>query len=188
MDGDRRRKRDSVLTNRKLDSGGAHKLAHLSSSSRAPRVETSAMPSTKKLPDAHDPAVTAIRRAAAPAPQLLPLRNRNIGVLCSDLQRADAVLLQQAATGLGARVALVRSELDETSGQGELQHTARVLGRLYDAVLCVDMPPSIVQQLRDAAGIPVISDEAGQWRALPATESTGVEQARVLLLAQLAGL
>lgn len=175
------------MTIRKARRDDAPKLAPLPTSSLA-RAETSAMPSTLKLPDANEAAVTALSRPAAPGLQLLPLRDRNIGVLCPDLQRADAVLLQQAATGLGARVALVRSQLDEASGQGELRHTARVLGRFYDAVLCVDMPLSTVQQLREAAGIPVISDEAGHWRALPATESIGVEQARALLLAQLAGL
>ena len=93
------------------------------------------------------------RRGVAAAPALVhphpqPLRSRNVGILCDDPQRPEAVLLQQAATDLGARVALVRSPLDEASGPLALAHTARVLGRLYDAVLCVELPPAIVEHLR----------------------------------------
>ncbi len=117
----------------------------------------------------------------------LPLRARNIGILCDDPQRPEAVLLHRAATELGARVALVRSDLDAASGRAALQDTARVLGRLYDAVLCVDLPPPIVQRLRDAAEIPVIADDTGAWRALAGTPSQAGDGVRALL-AQLAGL
>ena len=131
--------------------------------------------------------VAAARLAPAPA-EVLPLRNRNIGVLCADLRRPDAILLQQAAAELGARTALVKCELEELSWQSELQHTARVLGRLYDAVLCIDMPSSVVQLLREAAGIPVVSHAADQWRAWPVDGASGIEEARQLLIAQLVGL
>lgn len=135
------------------------------------------------------PSAVAAGVAGAPTrvhPQ--PLHSRNVGILCDDPQRPEAVLLQQAATALGARVALVRSPLDEASGQPALAHTARVLGRLYDAVLCVDLSPAVVSYLRDAVDIPVISDETGEWGALCGPNPPPGEDPRVLLRALLAGL
>ena len=118
----------------------------------------------------------------------LPLRGRNVGILCDDPRRAEAVQLQQAATALGARVALVRSGLDEASGHAALEQMARVLGRLYDAVLCVELPPAIVAHLRDAAGIPVISGEAGERSAPHGVRPPTGEDPRILLQALLASL
>jgi ornithine carbamoyltransferase len=126
--------------------------------------------------------------AAALLCERLPLNSRNIGVLCDDLQRAEAHLLQQTATGLGARVALVRCNLDSASGPAELSDTARVLGRLYDAVLCLNLAPSIVSSLREAAGVPVIAYDVGEWLAQPPTRSDAAARARALLLAHLAVL
>jgi hypothetical protein len=127
--------------------------------------------------------------AAVPrASERLPLRSRNIGVLCDDPQRPEAHLLQQMAAGLGARVALVRSDLDATSGAAELSDTARVLARLYDAVLCVNLAPPIVAALREAADVPVIAYDVGEWLAQPPTASDAAARARALLLAHLAAL
>ena len=116
------------------------------------------------------------------------LRGRNIGILCNDPRRAEALLMQEAATGVGARVALVRSDLDAASGPAQLEHTARVLGRLYDAVVCIDLPITLVRLLRDAAGIPVIADDLGDWSTLWASAADAVEGVRGMLLARLAGL
>jgi len=118
----------------------------------------------------------------------LSLRSRNVGVLCDDPWRAEALLLQQAAASLGARAALVRPDLDAASGPAELAHTARVLGRLYDAILCVDLAPSIVAALSETAGVPVIANDVAQWFARRSTTSDALDDARLFLLGQLAAL
>ncbi len=118
----------------------------------------------------------------------LPLRSRNIGLLCDDPQRPEAHLWQQTATGLGARAALVRCKLDVASGATELADTARVLSRLYDAVLCLNLAPAIVAALREAADVPVIASDAGEWLAQPPAASDVSARARALLLAHLAAL
>jgi ornithine carbamoyltransferase len=56
---------------------------------------------------------------------------------------------------LGARVATIRPKLTAGSQPDEIQHTARVLGRLYDAVECQDMAETLVSAIARSAGIPV---------------------------------
>jgi hypothetical protein len=88
-----------------------------------------------------------------------PLGNRNIGILCSDPQKPEALLLQRVVSELGARTALVRPKLDAGAALS-VEHTAHVLGLLYDAVICVDLPAHTVGRLRECARIPVLADLA----------------------------
>jgi ornithine carbamoyltransferase len=61
----------------------------------------------------------------------------------------------RAASELGAHVSRIRPSLSELSTPGEVQHAARLLGRLYDAVECLGMEPALVRQVGDGAGVPV---------------------------------
>ena len=71
------------------------------------------------------------------------LRGRKFGLLCevdTDSDRAsDAALFRRAAVELGAHVAHIRPSLTDLSTPQEVQNTARMLGRLYDAVECQGM-------------------------------------------------
>lgn len=118
---------------------------------------------------------------------LQPLRGRNIGILCNDPQRPGVVDLQDIATGMGALVALVRPDFGQVDERTGLEQMARVLGRLYDAVLCFDLPPSVVQQLGEASAVPVIDADGRELRQLTATGAATEEQAR-LLASRLASL
>ena len=84
------------------------------------------------------------------------LRGKNFGLLCDAVDGTDAALFQRAASALGAQVAQLRPSLSELSTPQEVRHTARVLGRLYDAVDCVGMPSDLVDQIGAEAGIPVL--------------------------------
>ena len=119
--------------------------------------------------------------------RLLPLSGRNIGILCSDPQRPEAVELQRATTGLGALVALVRPDFGEEDERTGLEQMARVLARFYDAVLCFDLLPSIVQQLGETAAVPVLCVDGGALRERPATRAAAEHDTR-LLLSRLASL
>lgn len=97
------------------------------------------------------------------------LRGKNIGLLCGAASARDPVPLLRAAGELGAQVATVRwspSTASADSGVSndhrphEVQHTGRMLGRLYDAVVCQGMPAALVRQLAQAAGVPVYDDIA----------------------------
>jgi len=87
------------------------------------------------------------------APRML--RGKNIGLLCDADDNVDAALFQRAASALGAQVARLRPNLTATSTPQEVQHTARILGRLYDAVECVGMAPELVDRIGAEAGVPV---------------------------------
>ena len=83
------------------------------------------------------------------------LRGKNLAVLCDTVDADGAELFQRAASDLGAQVAHLRPSLSKFSTPQEIQHTARVLGRLYDAMDCVGMPADLVHQIGVAAGVPV---------------------------------
>lgn len=97
----------------------------------------------------------ALRQAAGSAPRPLPLRGKNLGLLCDDDSEHSAQLFRRAASELGAHVAHVRSNLGEASSAHELQETARMLGRLYDAVECQGLPAALVARLAAEADVPV---------------------------------
>ena len=94
------------------------------------------------------------------------LRGRKFGLMCeidddSD-SASDAALFRRAAVELGAHVAHIRPSLTELSTPQEVLHTARMLGRLYDAVECQGMAADLVHRLGADAGVPVYDAVASQ--------------------------
>ena len=97
-------------------------------------------------------------KRATEAGTLQPLlRGKKFGLLChgDTVTGATGVeLFCRAATDLGAHVAHIRLSLSTLSTRLQVQHTARVLGLLYDAVECQGVPGDLVQHLANAAGVP----------------------------------
>lgn len=84
---------------------------------------------------------------------MLLLRGRNLGLLCPDPTTPAARLFKEAAAALGARVAHIKAEtFAGGGGDGDLANTARMLGRLYDAVECQGLAPGVAQQLAALTG------------------------------------
>ena len=83
------------------------------------------------------------------------LRGKNLALICAAANDADALLFQRAALDLGAHVAHIRPDLSEPSTSAVFKHTARMLGRLYQAVECQGLPPAVVAEVGREAGIPV---------------------------------
>jgi ornithine carbamoyltransferase len=96
----------------------------------------------------------ALQRAALAGTTQPLLRGKNLGLLC-EADDGDAALFRRAASELGAHVAHILPSLSGLSTPKEVQHTARLLGRLYDAVECQGMAAALVRQVGDAAGVPV---------------------------------
>ncbi len=115
-----------------------------------------------------------------------PLANRNVGILCSDPERPEALLLQHVVSELGARAALVRPNLD-ASASSSVEHTARVLGLLYDAVICVGLPAHSVDRLREFARMPVLADLVLPVVVAPDPGTEDVLQLGRQILSRLAG-
>ena len=106
------------------------------------------------------------RAALASATQPL-LRGKKLGLLGGQ-DDSDADLFRRAATELGAYVARVRP-LSNSIGLDDVLQTARVLGRLYDALECQDMAPALVQRMRLGAGVPVFDGIASPRHPTTAT-------------------
>lgn len=111
-----------------------------------------------------DTARALLLSAAAGASRAL-LRGRQFGLLCESDLETDAALFRQAATELGAKVAHIRPSLMALGTPQDIQRTAKMLGRLYDAVACQGLVPALVQQLAADAGVPVYADLASAQHA-----------------------
>ena len=97
----------------------------------------------------------ALKRAALAGSTRPLLRSKNIGLMCDVQDSGEAELFRRAATELGARVARIRASASGVLTPEDFQHTARMLGRLYDAIECRGLPCELVQQLGNDAGVPV---------------------------------
>lgn len=126
-----------------------------------------------------------LEAARAGQAQPLLLKGRKLGLLCEDAQAGQALLFLRAAGALGAHVAHLRPSLWHFDTPAEVQHTARMLGRLYDAVECQGMAPGLVRQIGLWAGVPVFPHLAGQAELPDAAASAGDDTRRFVLQALL---
>ncbi|WP_157264374.1 hypothetical protein [Azohydromonas aeria] len=96
-----------------------------------------------------------LRDMASGGGRLPPLlRSRHLALLSRRPHARSQAVVEAAARCLGAHVA----RLPAASVQGEEAQaceTARMLGRLYDAMDCEDLPLQAVLQLRQYSGVPV---------------------------------
>ncbi len=86
-----------------------------------------------------------------------PLRGRNVALLDEAAPEDGADSLRCAAVALGAQVSHLRPSDARISADEVDTATARLLGRLYDAVDCKALPPEVVAQVAREAGIPVFN-------------------------------
>jgi ornithine carbamoyltransferase len=96
-----------------------------------------------------------LQRAADPRQARSLLRGKKLALLCESEDGADAVLFRSAASELGAHVSHIRPHLGDLSRPDDLQHTARMLGRLYDGIECQGLAPGLVDVVGREAGVPV---------------------------------
>lgn len=108
----------------------------------------------------------ALQQAALAGHAQPLLKGKKLGLLCEDPQAEDALLFRHAADGLGAHVAHIRPSLCRLGSKEEVLHTARMLGRLYDAVECQGMAPGLVRQVGLCADLPVFDHLAGEAETL----------------------
>ena len=96
-----------------------------------------------------------LQRATAPSQTGNLLRGKKLALLCESDAGADADLFRSAAAALGAHVSHIRPRLSDLSEPDVLQHTARMLGRLYDGIECQGLTPALVEAVSLEAGVPV---------------------------------
>ncbi len=117
-------------------------------------------------PNAARSQAQALHQAALAGEAQPLLKGKKLGLLCEDAQAEDAQLFRRAADGLGAHVAHIRPSLCRLGSAEEVLHTARMLGRLYDAVECQGMAPGLVRQVGLCADVPVFDHLAGEAESL----------------------
>lgn len=98
-----------------------------------------------------------LERAAAVGRLDALLRGKNLALMCDREDSPEAVLFRRAASALGARVSPIRPLAADADPQ-VVRDTARMLGRLYDAVECQGLPALLVQTIRAEAGVPVYDE------------------------------
>ena len=96
-----------------------------------------------------------LQRATAELQTHTLLRGKKLALLCDSEEEDDAALFKSAASDLGAHVSHIRPRLTELSKPDVLQHTARMLGRLYDGIECQGLAPALVEAVGREAGVPV---------------------------------
>ena len=85
----------------------------------------------------------------------LPLKGKHVAVLCERPLGTAADVFTAAARGLGAQVTRIRPSASGLTESGELQDTARVLGRLYDAIECDGLGQAFMLELARTAAVPL---------------------------------
>lgn len=118
----------------------------------------------------------------------LLLKDRNVALVCDDEDTSSNVFCH-AARQLGARVSRIQPSLDETSALQEIQHTARLLGRLYSALEWPHLPDKLLDLVRKEAGIPVYagislrSHPLSQWAAQLDIDASPEDKRRLVIQA-----
>lgn len=101
-------------------------------------------------------AATEIKRAKQRDAGWAPLRGRNLAVLAQPSDDA-ALSLGRAVRELGGTPTLLDTR-DWQSREGtRMAEAARMLGRLYDAVDCGDLPPQLLEQIDAHCDVPVFN-------------------------------
>jgi ornithine carbamoyltransferase len=125
-----------------------------------------------------------LERAATAGNPPQVLRGRNIALLDDGQDPKGREAFISAASDLGARVACVGFPDLRTSQGDDIQETARLLGLLYDAIVCSRCDPAHMTWLERHAGIPVCGRPDAVELSI-AIASGEAADSRYLLLAQL---
>lgn len=98
-----------------------------------------------------------LKQARLGGQAVAPLRGCNLALLNDAAPSDGAGSLRQAAIELGAQVSHLRPSDARIAPDSADEATARMLGRLYDAIDCEAMAPELVARVAQGAGVPVFN-------------------------------
>jgi ornithine carbamoyltransferase len=98
-----------------------------------------------------------LKQAGLSGLPVTPLRGCNLALLNDAPPAEGAGSLRHAALGLGAQVSHLRPSDARIAPDTADEATARMLGRLYDAIDCESMAPELVARVAHSAGVPVFN-------------------------------
>jgi ornithine carbamoyltransferase len=122
----------------------------------------------------------ALKRAGRAGAAQRLLRGKNVAVLSDAAANAHANPFCRAACALGAHVAHIRPQDSGLTSGHDVSATARMLGRLYDAIECEGLDEAVLEALEQHAGVPVFNG-----LALPAHPTHAL--ADLMTMAELGG-
>jgi hypothetical protein len=115
-----------------------------------------------------------LAEAARRGMPIRPLAGRQLAIIYAD-DRELAEAVEAAAVQVGARPALIPVSDARLADPQQAPHTLAVLRRLYDGMVCVNLPPELCERLSREAGLAVctlrcqgepgaVVDESRTWR------------------------
>jgi ornithine carbamoyltransferase len=99
-------------------------------------------------------AVAVLKQTAAQIGEWRPLQGRQVAMFCTTACPA-AEVMSRAVAALGGHVALLNHGNWPSYGGHDAPAAARMLGQLYDAVDCCNLPLVAADQVERHAGVPV---------------------------------
>jgi ornithine carbamoyltransferase len=97
-----------------------------------------------------------VKRAKQRDPDWAPLRGRHIAVLAQHNDDATAGF-ERAVRELGGKATRLDGRAWQSSAAARVSDAARMLGRLYEAIDCSDLPVPLLEQIDAHCGVPVFN-------------------------------
>jgi len=97
-----------------------------------------------------------LKHARRPDSTWDPLRGRHVALLCSGSGKV-APAFQHAIGELGGTVSLLNADEWRVRAGDRIPAASRLLGRLYDAVDCCDLPTAVVEQIEAHSAVAVFN-------------------------------
>ena len=98
-----------------------------------------------------------LKRAKYAGTEQQQLKGKNIALIFEKTSTRTRCAFEVAAYDQGARVTYIDPNSSQIGHKESMKDTARVLGRMYDAIEYRGFKQSIVQELADYAGVPVFN-------------------------------
>lgn len=104
-----------------------------------------------------------LKRAKYSGTEQPKLTGKNIALIFEKTSTRTRCAFEVAAYDQGARVTYIDPQSSQIGHKESMKDTARVLGRMYDAIEYRGFSQSIVQELADYAGVPVFNGLTDEW-------------------------
>lgn len=104
-----------------------------------------------------------LKRAKYSGTEQPRMRGKNIALIFEKTSTRTRCSFEVAAYDQGANVTYIDPTSSQIGHKESMKDTARVLGRLYDAIEYRGFKQTIVQELADYAGVPVFNGLTDEW-------------------------
>jgi len=102
----------------------------------------------------------ALEQSALAGLAVQTLRGKNLAVLCETADCPGLESFRRAANALGAQVTQIRPSETLNVSARESDAVGSLLGRLYDAIDCHGIEPTVIDRLARVTGKPIFNDLA----------------------------